>query len=336
MGGIATKVTTDVRETLQFVRDLIRNLHDDTSGTIQQISQEIIETLQVIRQQGQRTTSLLTNAGLGLAAAFALGLLLYLTNFCPILRFIPWVLYALLCFHMLLTYFRHSRSETKLTIEKEHSELEKFILEQENYSRIDLSQRKLTDDDMSIVIQFAIRQRKCTELKLSNNSITSKGAKILSAILWNNQSLLTLSLWDNQLGDEGIRLICQSLSNQLCSLTSIDLSTNQLTDHAAKSLANMLKKNQRLLQLTLADNYFTDHGIQLITQVLRNQNQTLEILSLTKNRKITDRSVDAFIQMIETNQSLKTVYIDECDLSNEGKDKLMKKAKPKKGFWLHC
>ena len=181
MSGIASKVTSDVGETLQF----LRNLHDDTLGAIERLSQEITETLQIIRQQGERTTTLLTNTDLALTAVFALALLLYLTNFSGILRFFIWSLYALLCFHMLITYFRHSRPETKVTIER-------FIFEQDNYSRIDLSEKKLTDDDMPIVIQFAIHQRKCTELKLSNNSITFKGAKILSAILSNNQSLLTL------------------------------------------------------------------------------------------------------------------------------------------------
>ena len=79
-----------------------------------------------------------------------------------------------------------------MTIGEKNYELQRFILEQENYSKLNLSEKKLTDDDMPIVIQFAIDQRKCTELKLSNNSITSKDAKILSAILWNNQSVLTL------------------------------------------------------------------------------------------------------------------------------------------------
>ena len=156
MSGIASKVTSDVGETLQF----LRNLHDDTSGAIERLSQEITETLQIIRQQGERTTTLLTNTDLALTD-------------------------ALLCFHISLTYFQHSRPETKVIIER-------FIFEGENYSRIDLSEKKLTDDYMPIVIQFAIHQRKCTELKLSNNSITFKGAKILSAILSNNQSLLTL------------------------------------------------------------------------------------------------------------------------------------------------
>ena len=185
MGRIASKVTSDVGETLQFLRNLILNLHDDTLGTIERLSQEITETLQIIRQQGERTTTLLTNTDLALTAAFALALLLYLTNFSAILCFLIWSLYALLCFHISLTYFQHSRPETKVIIER-------FIFEQENYSRIDLSEKKLTDDDMPIVIQFAIDQRKCTELKLSNNSITSKDAKILSVILWNNQSVLTL------------------------------------------------------------------------------------------------------------------------------------------------
>ena len=76
--------------------------------------------------------------------------------------------------------------------EKRITNFKKFILEQENYSKLNLSEKKLTDDDISIVIQFPIDQCKCTELKLSNSSITFKDAKILSTILWNNQSVLTL------------------------------------------------------------------------------------------------------------------------------------------------
>ena len=71
MGRIASKVTSDVGDTLQFLRNLILNLHDDTLGTIERLSPEI---------QRECTTTLLANAGLALAAAFGSALLLYLTN----------------------------------------------------------------------------------------------------------------------------------------------------------------------------------------------------------------------------------------------------------------
>lgn len=39
--------------------------------------------------------------------------------------------------------------------------------------------------------------------------------------------------------------------------------------------------------------------------------------------------------MIQTNKSLKSLYIDQCTLSTNSKNKLMKIAKPKHGFWLN-
>ena len=99
MGRIASKVTSDVGETLQF----LRNLHDDTLGAIERLSQEITETLQVIRQQGERTTTLLANASLALATAFGSALLLYLINSSAIQFF---VFSFGLCMHYFLFIFR--------------------------------------------------------------------------------------------------------------------------------------------------------------------------------------------------------------------------------------
>jgi len=94
MSGIASKVTSDVGETLQFLRNLILNLHDDTLGTIERLSPEI---------QRECTTTLLANAGLALAAAFGSALLLYLTNFSGIQIF---VFSFGLCMHYFLFIFR--------------------------------------------------------------------------------------------------------------------------------------------------------------------------------------------------------------------------------------
>ena len=77
MSGIASKVTSDVGETLQFLRNLILNLHDDTLGTIERLSQE--------------------------AAAFGSALLLYLTNSSAIQFF---VFSFGLCMHYFVFIFR--------------------------------------------------------------------------------------------------------------------------------------------------------------------------------------------------------------------------------------
>lgn len=57
--------------------------------------------------ESQRTATLLTNAIFVLIISIALGILLYLSHFSGFLRLIIWLMYAVLCLHITLTYFRH-------------------------------------------------------------------------------------------------------------------------------------------------------------------------------------------------------------------------------------
>jgi hypothetical protein len=50
----------------------------------------------------------LTNVILGILTSCPLGLLLYLTDFSPVLRTIVWFIFISLCFHMVRNYIRHS------------------------------------------------------------------------------------------------------------------------------------------------------------------------------------------------------------------------------------
>ena len=119
------RVSQDIRANLTSVTNTIIGLQQDTSGTINNVANECIENLHVIREQVERSGFLLTNAVLAMLTAITLGLLLHLTHFSGFLRFIVWTMYVILCLHMILTYFRHSHSRPSLTSSEQEQEKSK-------------------------------------------------------------------------------------------------------------------------------------------------------------------------------------------------------------------
>jgi Ran GTPase-activating protein (RanGAP) involved in mRNA processing and transport len=185
----------------------------------------------------------------------------------------------------------------------------------------------LTDEDMGIVISQAINNRQCINLKLVANQITASGASILADALFNNKTLKRLSLWNNQVRDKGVQSLSNALSMNECSLIKLDLSQNDITDEGAKYLAQMLKTNRILTHLSLSNNKISDNGVKFLTDALQNRNNTLEALSLTENKSLTDASVDCLVNMFQRNRSLKKLWINDCNLSKSGQDILKRAAR---------
>jgi len=187
---------------------------------------------------------------------------------------------------------------------------------------------------MEIVINQAINNNQCRELRLISNQITSSGASILADALLNNRTLELLSLWNNQVRDIGVQSLSNALSINRSTLKKLDLSQNDVTDEGARHLAQMLKTNKKLTHLTLSNNKIGDEGVQLLADALRNRNTTLQSLSFTENKLLSDASVASLVNMLRHNQSLKRLWVDDCNLSEEGKDRLKKAAQSKTDFQL--
>lgn len=96
----------------------------------------------------------------------------------------------------------------------------------------------------------------------------------------------------------------------------------------------MLKSNRMLTWLWLSGNEIGDRGVELLANTLAYHNSSLEWLFLNSNKDISDSSVDALIHMLKRNHSLKTIYVNNCNLSDIGKKKLHEMTKLKKDFDL--
>ena len=102
-------VTQDIGATRTAFSNTIGSLQRDTSGTIANMASECIESLRVIVQQIDRTTSLITNGFYAMMAAIALSFYFYLVPTPPVVRAVVWMTYSSACLHMLLTHVRNSR-----------------------------------------------------------------------------------------------------------------------------------------------------------------------------------------------------------------------------------
>lgn len=96
----------------------------------------------------------------------------------------------------------------------------------------------------------------------------------------------------------------------------------------------MLKTNRMLTWLWLSGNEIGDHGVESLSNTLANNNLSLEWLFLNSNKSISDNSIDSLINMLKRNHSLKTIYINNCNLSDNAKQKLQEITKLKKDFDL--
>lgn len=200
--------------------------------------------------------------------------------------------------------------------------LESLIARSKSHAKIDLSKRRLTDDNMETVVVHAMEKKQCIYLWLTSNSISYRGASILADGLKNNSYLEQLDLHQNMIKDIGVQFLCKALSDRNQTLKILNLGENEITDEGANSLAEMLRKNVSLTHVYLHDNQIGDSGCQLIANALTNDNQTVEELYLNGNQNITDLSIDNLVQMSKKNKKLCQIHVEQCDLSPIGKQRL--------------
>ncbi|CAF1569275.1 unnamed protein product [Adineta ricciae] len=220
-----------------------------------------------------------------------------------------------------------------------NSESENLYLRQEiarspMYSTVYLSQ-DLNERDIEYVVEEAVIKKQCRVLQLTRCKVTSIGAFILANTLNNTENILEeLLLLDNRVGDEGVLHLVKALSTNENNLKVLDLTQNRISNVGVKYLAEMIQTNERLTVLRIAGNEIGNQGIQILINAIQYHNKTLEELDFCTNRSIDDEVVDCLIQLIKHSQTLKRLFLFNCNMSPNGKDKLMKTQKKLDNFWL--
>ena len=105
----ADQVTNGTLESLATITRSLDTSLTSVTNNVDKLTNGMLGSLAVGIQRLNVSVALITDAVLGLAAAIALSLLLYLTQFSPLLRATVWMMFGSLCFSMVLTYLRQSR-----------------------------------------------------------------------------------------------------------------------------------------------------------------------------------------------------------------------------------
>lgn len=184
-----------------------------------------------------------------------------------------------------------TRSKTK-DDKQTNNELERRIA-QASPDNMELVNMNLTDQDIPIIIDKAIRKKKCVSLSLSTNKITADGVRVLVDTLKSKKNLTHLILSGNPIGDEGV-----------------------------KSIIELIPNCRTLYHVALANTGITDQGVKLLADTLGSNKNFVRCLDLRSNTLITDASVEVLLQMVDNDETLSACRLDNCSISSEGREKL--------------
>ena len=160
-----------------------------------------------------------------------------------------------------------------------------------------------------------IIQNKINKLDLYLSYIDDKQTALLANALQNNHSLTTFNLSENQVGDAGASALANALQNNH-SLTRLDLGKNQVGDAGASALANALQNNHSLTYLDLVENQVGPAGASALANALQN-NHSLTKLSLGWN-KVGDVGASALANALQNNHSLMTLELYRNQIGDAG------------------
>ncbi|CAF4451354.1 unnamed protein product [Rotaria socialis] len=226
-----------------------------------------------------------------------------------------------------------------------------------NLKTLNLESNGITTEGAQYLAQMLKNNQTLTELYLSKNHLGDRGVEWLTNVLNHDKKnhqdqeyteFAGFRRRRDQIEDEprtgrpktavtpenieAVRELMSTMNPSI--LQHLYLGHNDITDVGIEHIAEMLKTNRMLTWLWLSGNNIGDRGVEQLANTLAYHNSSLEWLFLNSNKAISDSSADALVHMLKRNHSLKTIYINNCNLSDGAKNKLHEMAKLKKDFDL--
>ena len=153
-----------------------------------------------------------------------------------------------------------------------------------NFNCINFSDCHLTAVDCSSLVNV-INFQKISHLDLGANYIGPLGCLEICKLLKCRESqLIWLNLTHNQLTDEAAKYLAEAIGNTNCRLHTLDLSRNNISSFGTQHLAEVIKNiNCQLHTLDLSGNNTSDTGAQHLAEAINNINCQLRALDLSEN-----------------------------------------------------
>lgn len=166
--------------------------------------------------------------------------------------------------------------------------------------------------------------------------------KIIQRGPWEHKKCIGIILRDNDLTAFGVHLLIDGLIAAKAKLQYLSLSNNpRMGDAGIEHLVRFLKTNRAMTLLSIPNTGITDRGVRMLADALCGADPGapsvgLEKLHISFNKLITDESVDSLLEILSKNQTLKNLCVQNCNLTDSGRDRLRKASikKKKKRFSL--
>jgi Ran GTPase-activating protein (RanGAP) involved in mRNA processing and transport len=168
---------------------------------------------------------------------------------------------------------------------------------------LDLWGNKIGDAGAKAIADALKVNNTITTLELWCNEIGDDGAKAIAGMLEKNETITKLDLWGNKIGADGVIELGRAcagkknitvvflnngyynlfkLAQGTFTVTTLNLSDNDIDDVGAIALASMLKDNKTITELDLSSNNIGDDGAKALAGMLE-KNKTITILNLSSN-----------------------------------------------------
>lgn len=160
-------------------------------------------------------------------------------------------------------------------------------------------------------------------IDLSDNTFKAEGGVAIAAALKQQKNLVEVNLRDASIEDAGMTAIAKALSGSTAaSITSLDVSGNDLTADSMRVLAQAVRKFTNLRVLQVEENEIGSRGVKALAKAIKSHALHLEKLILNVNEIGTSGAL-AIVDAIAGNPAFARIEIDGNAISSEGVDKIV-------------
>lgn len=158
---------------------------------------------------------------------------------------------------------------------------------------------------------------------LSDNTFKAEGGVAIAAALKQQKNLVEVNLRDASIEDAGMTAIAKALSGSAAvSITSLDVSGNDLTADSMRVLAQAVRKFSNLHVLQVEENEIGSRGAKALAKAIKSHALLLEKLILNVNEIGTSGAL-AIVDAIAGKPAFARIEIDGNAISSEGVDKIV-------------
>mmetsp|Transcript_30946 Transcript_30946/g.46673 ORF Transcript_30946/g.46673 Transcript_30946/m.46673 type:complete len:310 (+) Transcript_30946:26-955(+) len=185
---------------------------------------------------------------------------------------------------------------------------------------IDIDGGYTIETDMKI-LATALTDKSCIVERLQLHYFSLQVTEFLEALKSEKCTLKTLHLYENKLTEEHARELANVL-RQNTSIETVILNECEIDCAAAKALAVGLEGNETLRTMNLWDNHIQDEGGRALAEALKKENSALQTLNLWGNQ-IGDEGAKEFADLLRVNHSLRDLIFVYNKIGDDGGDELV-------------